>query len=83
MPTGYQKSKAAPSGGPSPNSLIEVYDFTPIEPRIDVADAAALGAFQVSADGLPWPIRQAVKLQDRHSAGMLLPQWPDLNLAVA
>jgi hypothetical protein len=56
-------SQAAPVGGLSANPLVEVDDFAPIEPRIDVADAAALGAAKVSADSLPRPIRQAVKLK--------------------
>jgi hypothetical protein len=55
--------EAASVGGLSPNPLVKVDHLTPIQSRIDVADAAAFGTAKVSAHGLPRPIRQAVKLQ--------------------
>jgi hypothetical protein len=37
--------------------------FTPIQPRIDISDRAALRAFKMSGDVLPVPVRQIGKLQ--------------------
>jgi hypothetical protein len=43
------------------DALVEIDHFTPVRPRIDPTDAAALRALEVCRDIVPIPFRQVVK----------------------
>jgi hypothetical protein len=47
----------------STNTFIEIDDFAPVQPRIDVADRTANRATQVSADIDPIPIREIIDVE--------------------